>query len=125
MIYTWQKPVWQRFRRLLPKLPHAILLHGPRGIGKLEFAKTAAGLLLCNKIRSGELLEQACGRCPACVLYQLGNHPDFFLIQPEADAVEAAEGVEVAQTLGDKKKKPSTQIKIGQIREVVERIQTG
>jgi DNA polymerase III subunit delta' len=124
MILDWQKSQWQRFRQLLPKLPHAILLHGPRGTGKFEFARTAAGLLLCTRVQT-DGQDKACGKCPGCKLYQLGNHPDFFLIQPEADAMESGEATEEAQAPGDKKKKPSTQIKIGQIREVLERIQTG
>jgi DNA polymerase III subunit delta' len=106
--------------RLLPALPHAILLHGPKGTGKLEFARSAAGLLLCNAPPAGR--RQACGKCPACLLYAGGNHPDFFSVQPEADTADADDGAEAAS---DKKKKPSTQIKIEQIRDVIGSIQSG
>jgi DNA polymerase III subunit delta' len=105
-------------------MPHAILLHGPRGIGKLEFAKSAAGLLLCTRAHGNAAATEACGECPGCLLYRGGNHPDFFLLQPEADA-DNTEVAEAAQAAGEKKKKPSTQIKIGQIREVIDLIQTG
>lgn len=108
-------------------MPHAILLYGPRGTGKFEFAKAATGFLLCQRAQSGGDLNEACGECKACVLQRQGNHPDFFLVQPEADAVDAgdADAEPIAVSAGDKRKKPSKQIKIAQIREVLERIQTG
>jgi DNA polymerase-3 subunit delta' len=99
-----------------------MLLHGPKGVGKFEFAKAAADFLLCQ--RAGAGVTQACGKCTACMLRAQGNHPDFFLIQPEADAVESAEG-EAEQSATDKKKKPSKQIRIAQIRDLLEAIQTG
>lgn len=34
------------------KLPHAILLHGPQGIGKSKFAKTLALMLLCGPAKN-------------------------------------------------------------------------
>jgi DNA polymerase-3 subunit delta' len=125
MIFDWQKLQWQQFRRLIPKLPHALLFYGPRGIGKLEFARSAAALLLCQRAQSGQDVSEACGECSTCILYPQGNHPDFFLIQPEADAAEAADGETEVAAPADKKKKPSKQIKIGQVREVLENIQTG
>jgi DNA polymerase-3 subunit delta' len=126
MIFNWQKIQWTRFLRLAQKMPHAILLHGPRGIGKFEFGKAAAALLLCQRVQAGADSGQACGECTACLLHRQGNHPDFFLIQPEADAAELAEAdAEVVVSTAEKKKKPSKQIKIGQIREMLENIQTG
>jgi DNA polymerase-3 subunit delta' len=113
--------------RLTRKLPHAILLHGPRGVGKLEFAKEAAALLLCQRAFAGAKLREACGECTACVLHRQGNHPDFFLIQPEADAPEPAdaETEQASASAAEKKKKPSKQVLIGQIRDLLENIQTG
>jgi DNA polymerase III subunit delta' len=122
MIFEWQKSDWEQFLRLAQKIPHALLLHGPKGIGKFEFAKAAADLLLCR--RAGTGLSQACGRCSACLLQAQGNHPDFFLIQPEADAAETGDG-EAEQSVADKKKKPSKQIKISQIRDLLDTIQAG
>jgi DNA polymerase III subunit delta' len=109
------------------KLPHAILLHGPRGIGKLEFAREAAAMLLCQRAYAGAELRQACGECKACLLHRQGNHPDFFLIQPEADAPEPADADadQPVSSAAEKKKKPSKQILIAQIRNVLENIQTG
>jgi DNA polymerase-3 subunit delta' len=127
MIFNWQETQWKRFLRLTRKLPHAILLHGPRGIGKLEFARNAAALLLCQRAFAGADLREACGQCTACLLHRQGNHPDFFLIQPEADAPELADADadQPVASAAEKKKKPSKQILIAQIRDVLENIQTG
>jgi DNA polymerase-3 subunit delta' len=125
MLFPWNIPNFERFLRLVPRLPHAILLHGPKGTGKLEFARSAAGLLLCNVPAMFADRQQACGKCPSCLLYAIGNHPDFFHVQPEADTVDGEGGSEGTQANADKRKKPSTQIRIGQIRDVVDNIQSG
>ncbi len=127
MIFTWQKPQWERFVHLKIRLPHAILIFGPKGVGKFEFARTAAALLLCQRVAARPDSGEACGVCTACKLFALGNHPDFFAIQPETDVPDSADA-DVDQPVvpaADKKKKPSKQIKIAQIREVLESIQTG
>lgn len=46
MIYPWHKTVWQALD--LSHLPHALLVHGPQGIGKTDFAFTLAQTLLCE-----------------------------------------------------------------------------
>jgi DNA polymerase-3 subunit delta' len=127
MIFEWQTNQWERFLRLTRKLPHAILLHGPRGVGKFEFAKSAAALLLCGRAAEGADLREACGECKPCLLQAQGNNPDFFLLQPEADTADAneADPDHAATPAAEKKKKPSKQIKIDQIRDLLENIQTG
>ena len=94
------------------RLPHALLIHGRPGIGKLHLAQILAQSLLCEK-RSKEGL--ACGTCPACTWFSAGNHPDFRLIQPESLAV-GQEEAEPAEGGAEGKKKASKQIKIEQIR---------
>jgi len=94
------------------RLPHALLLHGRPGIGKLHLAKVLAQSLLCeNRSKQG----LACGTCAACAWFASSNHPDFRLLQPEAlapaqDDTAAEDGVD------EGKKKPSKLIKIEQIR---------
>lgn len=88
-------------------LPHALLLAGPPGIGKRTFAEALAARILCEN--PGRF---ACGDCPSCRWLAGGNHPDFRLVIPEADAQEE-EGGETAE-----KKKASSQIRIEQIREL-------
>ena len=94
------------------RLPHALLLHGRPGIGKMHLAEVLAQSLLCeNRLNDG----LACGVCPACGWFAAGNHPDFRLVQPEALASddEDADPGEVAE---EGKKKGSIWIRIPQIR---------
>lgn len=92
--------------------PHALLIHGRRGIGKHEFARALAQSLLCEAPVSG----LACGNCPACHWYDEGNHPDLRELQPAADVeVDAAELEDV-----DEAKKKSKEIRIDQIRGVAD-----
>ena len=53
---------------------HAALITGPAGVGKRTLAALNAQALHC----SGE--ERPCGRCPACIRFLAGSHPDAFHI---------------------------------------------
>ena len=61
------------------RLPHALLLAGPAGIGKLQLADGLFSYLLCKSPVNG----QACGECKSCQLLKAGNHPDLFRLEPE------------------------------------------
>ena len=80
-LYPWQQSQWQILQqsRRHGRLPHAILLTGPQGLGKEEFALYFAQSLLCEQ--SG-VDGEPCGQCRACLLYQAGNHPDVTVISP-------------------------------------------
>jgi DNA polymerase III subunit delta' len=109
----WHREALQRLLSDRARLPHALLVHGPRGVGKAEFARAAAAAVLCESPRQG----LACAACASCHWFSQGNHPDYRELVPEAeddDAEEAAE--EVAK--GEKKK--SVVIKIDQIRDVAD-----
>ena len=56
------------------RLPHAVLLHGPAGVGKERFAAALAAALFCKG--RGATLE-ACGQCAECALSLAGSHPDL------------------------------------------------
>jgi DNA polymerase-3 subunit delta' len=56
------------------RLPHAVLVHGPAGVGKEQFASALAAALFCRG-RGDSLV--ACGRCPECLLSRAGSHPDL------------------------------------------------
>ncbi|HKB60801.1 MAG TPA: DNA polymerase III subunit delta' [Gallionellaceae bacterium] len=106
--YPWQHESWQRWNGLRIRLPHAILLKGPQGTGKLDFALNMAQSLLCEQPAADGL---ACGECPSCRWFLQETHPDFRLLQPQAlaesDDGEAREGG---------KKRPSRQITVDQVR---------
>lgn len=97
----------------LARLPHAMLLVGPVGVGKAAFAEQIAALLLCESIAPGLV---ACGECPACCWLDAGNHPDFRRVAPdddnEADLGTAEKNIEKS------KKRGSSTIRIDQIREL-------
>lgn len=84
MIYPWQDQQWQAIltRWQQQRLPHALLLSGPKGLGKLEFANAVAKRLLCQDTSNISI----CHHCASCHLMAAATHPDFFLLQPEADS---------------------------------------
>ena len=108
VIYPWQHESWQRWAGMRARLPHALLLKGPQGIGKLDFARLMAQSLLCEHPHASGM---PCHECPSCHWFEQETHPDYRELQPEA-LVEGEEGS--AQESG--KKKPSRQISVDQIR---------
>jgi DNA polymerase-3 subunit delta' len=99
----WYAQDWQRLlaRRAQDRLPHALLLCGPAGLGKHAFADAFVAALLCE--RAGD---SACGQCRACTLLKAGSHPD---------------AVRVALELRDDGT-PRTEIIVDQIRALGERL---
>lgn len=99
------------------RLPHAILLQGPPGIGKLALAQEFAQSLLCESPADGGF---ACGACPSCGWFAQYSHPDYRRIRPEALEDEPAddEGGDEgeAKKSGKSGKAPSKEIKIEQVR---------
>ena len=104
--YLWQSSTWQRLMSDKKRLPHALLLRGQSGIGKLDFVISFAQALLCEQVNSAH---QACGACPSCGWFEQDNHPDFRLISPEQDVSKDDE-------VSTKSTKKRTQIVIEQIR---------
>ena len=82
--HAWQDSQWQRLGVQIQsdQLPHALLLSGPKGTGKLHFAKSFAYRLLCLSAVHGE----ACGRCKGCVLNLSHTHPDLKRLSPEGSS---------------------------------------
>jgi DNA polymerase-3 subunit delta' len=78
MLYPWHDALWQRLSR--ERLPHALLLAGPAGMGKAAFALELAYGLLCDQ---PDQAGRACGGCKACHLLRAGTHPDLARIAPE------------------------------------------
>lgn len=61
------------------RIPHAILLHGPSGIGKFMLARTFSQYLHCQSpTADGE----PCGRCPSCLQHENFNHVDSIYVFP-------------------------------------------
>jgi DNA polymerase-3 subunit delta' len=123
-MHPWNQPILDALRTR-ERLPHALLLHGPRGVGKLALAERIAQLLLCEH---AEPAQRPCGRCDGCRWYLGGNHPDFRRLEPEAIAklpppVEEEEGSEPAPAR--RTKQPSLFILIEQVRELASFLNVG
>lgn len=65
------------------RLPHAVLLAGPEGVGKRTLAQAAARALVCDTARG-----DACDACPSCRRAGRGLHPDVALIEPETATIK-------------------------------------
>lgn len=120
-MHPWNASVFESFRMRASSMPHALLLHGPKGVGKLQLAERLAQWLLCE---AKDEPRKPCGACEGCRWYLGGNHPDFRRIEPEAlavqaESVEAEEGAASAPAAG-KKAKPSNEIKVDQVRELAD-----
>ena len=108
-LYPWQNESWLALQGLRARLPHALLLKGAQGIGKLDLALNFAQSLLCENPTADGL---ACQECNSCHWFEQDSHPDFRLIQP--DALAAAEDGEEKSS----GKKPSREISVDQIRDL-------
>lgn len=67
------------------RLPHALLLSGPEGVGKRRTARVLARTLLCRAQS-----DAPCGHCEACRTMAAGVHPDYFETAPEVRGKSAA-----------------------------------
>ena len=85
MIYPWLEAAWQGLadRLAADRMPHALLIHGPAGLGKRELAQTLARAALCEQ---RDERQQPCGRCPGCTLAAAGSHPDLHGFGLEEDS---------------------------------------
>jgi DNA polymerase-3 subunit delta' len=110
MSYPWHLEAFETLLERKARLPHAVLLRGREGIGKLGFAESLARALLCESpVASG----RACGKCTACGWMGQGSHPDFRRLEPEslAETGEAEQGAE---------RKASLQIPVEQVRGIAD-----
>jgi len=89
---VWLEPAWKQLvcSWQQDRLPHAVLLAGPDGIGKQLLADRLAALLLCEQpTAEGD----ACGHCQACGWLQAGSHPDLAVLNPE----ETGKAIKISQ----------------------------
>jgi DNA polymerase-3 subunit delta' len=93
------------------RLPQALLLEGPRAVGKQRLGLWIAQTLLCEReVGAGE----PCGECHSCGLVLKLGHPDlhwFFPVEPRRKPGDADKQVELieealAEELGERRKKP-------------------
>ncbi|MBI9013385.1 MAG: DNA polymerase III subunit delta' [Clostridiales bacterium] len=68
------------------RLPHAMMLEGPEGIGKLSLGLQMTQAVFCDSITG-----DACGVCRNCIKMMHDNHPDFMLIEPDGNQIKNAQ----------------------------------
>lgn len=75
-----QQDIKNRFIRSVQeqRIPHAQLLRGPEGVGKLALAIAYAQYINCENRHETD----SCGICPSCVKYQKLAHPDLHFVFP-------------------------------------------
>jgi DNA polymerase-3 subunit delta' len=77
-LLPWQRTSAVQALAARAQFPHALLIHGPRGIGKHALALALAQALLCESPAADGL---ACGTCASCRYVQAGQHPDLMRIE--------------------------------------------
>ncbi|MCD6706732.1 MAG: DNA polymerase III subunit delta' [Thiobacillus sp.] len=106
--YPWLEAPWQRLLAGRGRPAQALLLAGPRGVGKGALALAWAQALLCEApLADGA----ACGTCPACHWFGTGGHPDFRLVTLQEKTGKEGET------------RMATAIEVDQAREAVDYVQ--
>jgi DNA polymerase III, delta'' subunit len=73
---------WLALRIATGSVPQALLLSGPRGLGRHTFAHHLGQALLCQECRPTGF---ACGVCRNCRLFSAGSHPDWHTVTLEEE----------------------------------------
>jgi DNA polymerase III subunit delta' len=121
MLIPWFEPILAELAQRLDRLPHALLLVGPAGVGKRVLARSIARMLLCESADAAMRAAGGCGACVACQWFDQGHHPDYRRVTTEAIAeAEGAEAAEDGETVDEdtgtrSKRAPSREIRITQI----------
>jgi len=72
-------------------LPHAILISGVTGAGKLKLAQWLLHLLNCQQPQtiqnSPDKLLQSCGHCKSCLLVKSNTYPDYLNLVAEKNSL--------------------------------------
>lgn len=126
-LWPWLRaPLQQALQQL--DSHHAVLLHGPQGVGQFEFALALASAWLCEAHPAGGAGRAACGQCASCRLIAAGSHPDLLVVVPEAlqaalgwqSGDDGAGGDKGGEKAEGKSKKLSGEIKVDAIRAIVQ-----
>ncbi len=105
---------------------HALLLHGPGGVGQFELGLALAAAWLCEADDS--TLLRPCGRCASCHLMAMHAHPDFHLLLPAAlreplgwgESVNGGDDTAKPGTATRSTAKPSKEIRVDAVRAAID-----
>ncbi len=107
MIHPWNRALFRQLTADRERMPHALLLHGPAGVGKRDLGLALAQWAVCEAPGP----EGACDVCDACNWFVQGNHPDFRFLEPKEEETDET---------GKVTKKASKEIKVEAVREITE-----
>lgn len=101
---------------------HAVLVHGPDGVGQFEFTLALAQALLCDARPTPTSV--ACGQCASCRLVSARTHPDLLVLVPDAMRLalgwgEADSSAEDGASASASRAKPSKEIRVDAVREAI------
>jgi DNA polymerase III subunit delta' len=112
--------------RLLTQRGHAWLVTGTAGLGQFELAMAMASSWLCEAITASQaIFNKACGQCDACHMVRAKSHPDLAVLLPETLSLELGWPLDekTQADLDDKKRKPSKQIKLEAVQDLISFVQ--
>jgi len=98
---------------------HALLLHGPRGVGQFDLAVVLAQAWLCEARDPADA--RPCGRCASCKLMLAHSHPDLMVLLPEVlrEPLGWTTGDDDEPADAESRRKPSREIKVDAVRAAV------
>ena len=99
-LLIWHRACWDTIDRArrADRLPHALLVTGPAGVGKRRLVALLAHSLLCSRPDAQGL---ACGGCRECELIAAGTHPDLAAIGPDPESKSDEIKVDAIRRLAD------------------------
>ena len=108
-------------RTLATQHAHALLIHGPGGVGQFELALALAKGWLCEA-DDRPLVDRPCGQCASCKLHVAHSHPDLLVLVPEA--LRESLGWDLGGGEGEEageggKRKPSKEIRVEAVRAAI------
>jgi DNA polymerase-3 subunit delta' len=107
VIHPWNRTLFQQLTADRERMPHALLLHGPAGVGKRDLGLALAQWSVCESPSP----DGACGICDACNWFEQGNHPDYRYLEPKEEETDET---------GKVTKRASKEIKVEQVREITD-----
>lgn len=105
---------------------HALLIHGPQGVGQWELTLTLAQAWLCEVVADA-IQRKPCGACASCKLVQAHSHPDLLVLLPEALRELLGWSSQDNDGTGEEKagkRKPSKEIRVDEVRQAISFAQT-